>query len=713
MDGTPRPATTALAWSLTALSVGLGVSVLALGISGLHRGLGWAVIGPIWAPFPVTVGLIAWQRPRNSVGWVLLFTAIGIGLFAAASTYGTYAATVGRGLPGAVWALWLQNQAVVLVYPGGSALLLMMLLPNGRLPSRRWRALLFAAAVFTVAIFLITAMAPAPVAGENGSYPTLPNPLRQSFLKVFVANGELLENLVWAIGCVLLLIAGSAPFQRARKARGDEREQVRWIAYVVLMTVVANLISASLLVIAPTQQSTWSTLNTLVNLIGFGVGLPVSAAVAIFKYRLYDIDLIISRTLVFGALAVFITAVYVGLAVGVGSLIGSGGQPNLALSIVATAIVAVGFEPLRERLQRLANRLVYGSRATPYEILSQFSDRVAGSYSAADVLPRMARVLAEGTAAQRGTVWLRSGRTLVPAASWPEAGATGEAIAVTGQLMPPLPDANRTVAVRHEGELLGALSVRKRPGEPLSSTETALLQDLANQAGLVLRNVGLTADLVRHLEDLESSRRRLLAAQGSERARIERDLQHGAQRTLAELRRRLAGAGSRASADPAGTRQLTSELMEEADEALQALRELARGIYPPLLADRGLGAAIEAHARRMPIAVTVDADVGRYPREVESSVYFCILEALRNVEAHAHARLAAVCVRREEGGLTFEVTDDGDGFDADAPAREGGLTTIRDRLDAAGGRLEIGSVPGKGTSLRAWLPAPAQVPAPA
>jgi signal transduction histidine kinase len=515
----------------------------------------------------------------------------------------------------------------------------------------------------------------------------------------------MLENVMYALGGALLLAAGTAPFVKARRARGEAREQIRWIAYVVLVTVAANVVCASLFLIAPAQQGIWSPLIGIINLVGFGFGLPVASAIAIFKYRLYDIDLIISRTLVFGALAAFITAVYVGLAVGVGSLIGSGGQPNLALSILATAIVAVGFEPLRERLQHLANRLVYGRRATPYEVLSQFSDRVAGSYSAGDVLPRMARALADGTVAQSAVVWLRSGRALVPAAHWPGTGAEGEAVEVIGQLLPAIPGADRTVAVRHQGELLGALSVRKRPGESLTTTETKLLEDLANQSGLVLRNVGLTAELVRRLEDLESSRRRLVSAQDSQRARIERDLQQGAQRTLADLRRRLTEARALAIADPTGTRQLTTELMEEADDALQTLRELARGIYPPLLADRGLGAAIEAQARRTPIAVTVDAEVDRYPREVESTVYFCILEALRNVELHAGADRAAVRVSGREGGLAFEVRDDGAGFDPGTSPSEGGLTTVRDRLDAAGGGLEIESVAGRGTTVRGWVPA--------
>src|SRR5260370_3100425 len=165
----------------------------------------------------------------------------------------------------------------------------------------------------------------------------------------------------------------------------------------------------------------------------------IAVMVAILKYRLYDIDVGISRTLVYGALAAFITAVYVGIVVGVGTLVGSGGKPNLVLSIVATAIVAVAFQPVRERLQKIANRLVYGRRATPYEVLAQFSERVAETYAGDEALPRMARVLAEGTGAERADVWLRAGSTLRLTASWPDGTSPEEPLVRRDQLLPAVP----------------------------------------------------------------------------------------------------------------------------------------------------------------------------------------------------------------------------------------------------------------------------------
>ena len=208
----------------------------------------------------------------------------------------------------------------------------------------------------------------------------------------------------------------------------------------------------------------------------------------------------------------FITAVYVGIAVGIGTLVGSGGKPNLALSILATAIVAIGFQPVRERVQKVANRLVYGKRATPYEVLSEFSGRVAETYAADEVLPRMARVLQEGTGAESATVWLRGTEELRPAATFPNGVESNTAVPMRNGTQPALGHATRAVEVRHQGELLGALSVTKRRGEALTPIEQKLVDDLAHQAGLVLKNVGLSADLQTRLDELRASRQRLVSA---------------------------------------------------------------------------------------------------------------------------------------------------------------------------------------------------------
>jgi len=373
----------------------------------------------------------------------------------------------------------------------------------------------------------------------------------------------------------------------------------------------------------------------------------------------------------------------------------------------------VAFQPVRERLQKIANRLVYGRRATPYEVLAQFSERVAETYAADEALPRMARVLAEGTGAQRATVWLRGGSELRLAASWPEsasgndspAARHGSTVPVLGQEQLGNGGGDRIVDVRHQGELLGALGVVKRVGESLTPIEEKLLDDLARQAGLVLKNVGLTADLMQRLEELRASRQRLVAAQDDERRKLERNLHDGAQQHLVALKVKLGLAENLADRDPTRARELLGEIKTDADEALETLRDLARGIYPPLLADQGLAAALESQARKATLPVQIDADgVGRYSQEIEAAVYFCALEALQNVQKYAEATHATVRLRETNGDISVEVEDDGKGFNVATQKQGSGTQNMEDRLDALGGTLTLTSVPGAGTTVRGSLP---------
>src|SRR5258708_22325175 len=283
----------------------------------------------------------------------------------------------------------------------------------------------------------------------------------------------------------------------------------------------------------------------------------------------------------------------VGSVGGVGSVVHSGGGGNLAVSIVATAIVAVAFQPLRDRLQRLANRVIYGKQATPYEVLSTFNEGVAETYAEEEVLSRMARLLADATDATHAEVWIAVGPSLRVAASWPVAEQVSAAVPLDGDQLPALP-APASMAVRHQGELLGALPCANRPGEALTPVAAALLDDLARQAGLVLRNAGLTESLRARVDDLRDSRKRLVTAQDEARRRLERNLHDGAQQNLVAIKVKLGLAKVFADKDPARARQLLGEIKADADEALETLRDLARGIYPPLLADKGLAVALAA-----------------------------------------------------------------------------------------------------------------------
>jgi signal transduction histidine kinase len=649
----------------------------------------------------VAGGLIITRQPKNAIGWLLIVIGLAGITTSDAQLYSFLANNLHhQSLPGAAFSAWLGSWTFLL----GLTLqvtLVLLLFPDGRLPSRRWRpvAWLSAAALLVSNGGLALGAIPRPnYTVDSGGVLDTPSRLADlNALSIF----SFLIGLVCLAGLVV----------RFRRSRGQERQQLKWFTFGGAVFVAGIIV-----VVVPVMQphtnsppewaSTFQQLST--------AAIPIAIAIAVLKYRLYDIDVVISRTLVYGSLAAFITAVYVGIVVGIGTLIGSGGQPNLVLSIIATAIVAVAFQPVRERLQKVANRLVYGKRATPYEVLSQFSERVAETYAADEALPRMARVLAEGTGAESAQVWLRSGAVIRPAATWPEPMGTAEArepVPVQGQLLPSL-SADQAVPVRHQGELLGALTVTKRQGESLTPIELKLVDDLAHQAGLVLKNVGLTAELLARLEELRASRQRLVAAQDDERRRLERNLHDGAQQNLVALKVKLGLAEMLADKDAEKARQLLTELKADTDETLDTLRDLARGIYPPLLADQGLGAALEAQARKATLPVEVLADgIGRYPQEIEAAVYFCVLEALQNIQKYAGAGGATVRLSERDGTVTFEVEDDGKGFDPATAKRGAGMTNMADRLDALGGRIELDSQPGAGARLRGTIPVPQAVPA--
>jgi len=702
-----------LAWGLAAVGIALSTATAALAVANGASIHTLEAVNPLEIvmslTFAIVGGLIASRRSRNPVGWLFLFMAVVMGAGGLAAQYARFAAITHPGVPGAQWALWWSIWSEQFVYPSGAATITLLLIPDGRLPSPRWRAVIPVGVIATLFIAVVLeALGTSPLQGPDNQ-PQLPNPVGLRGLEA-LANGPL--AFWWFVGLAVLLVAAFAPLVRLRRARGDEREQLKWIAYVVVTTAVATLVVAVGSLIAPQAAVVTNDAWLLVNLLGFAVALPIAIGIAVLKYRLYAIDIIISRTLVYGALAVFITAVYVGIAVGVGTLVGGGGKPNLALSIVATAIVAIGFQPARERVQKVANRLVYGKRATPYEVLSEFSGRVAETYAADEVLPRMARVLQEGTGAESATVWLRGSEELRPVATFPDGIARYAPVLMSSGTLAPLPGATRSVEVRHQGELLGALSVNMRRGEALTPNEEKLVDDLAHQAGLVLKNVGLSADLQARLDELRASRQRLVSAQDLERRRLERNLHDGAQQHLVALKVKLGLAQMLLGRDPAKAAATLEQLKGDADEALETLRDLARGIYPPLLADKGLVVALESQARKATVPVSVEAEaVQRYAQDVEATVYFCVLEALQNVQKYASASNVVVRLCAEDGTLSFEVQDDGKGFDAATVRRGAGVINMNDRVDALGGKVQVISHPGAGTCVHGELPAEVRVAA--
>jgi signal transduction histidine kinase len=325
----------------------------------------------------------------------------------------------------------------------------------------------------------------------------------------------------------------------------------------------------------------------------------------------------------------------------------------------------------------------------------------------------MATLLGEGTGARQARVWLKVGDQLRPAASWGEATDDERPLPTPDGQLPVIAGASKVVAVRHQGDLLGALTVTKPPNEPLTVAEGKLVDDLAAQAGLVLRNVGLTEQLRANLEELRASRQRIVAAQDAAARRLERNIHDGAQQQLVAMAVKLRLMGGMVGRDPAKERELADQLLGEAQEALENVRDLARGIYPPLLQDAGLVAALEAQGRKSSFPVAVEADgISRYPQQQEASVYFCALEALQNVAKYAGATRVVVRLREQDGRVAFEVIDDGVGFDPSAKGYGTGMQGMADRLAALGGELTVTSAPGAGTTVGGSVPVRASEPAP-
>ena len=382
--------------------------------------------------------------------------------------------------------------------------------------------------------------------------------------------------------------------------------------------------------------------------------VPAAIGFAIFRYRLYDIDIVISKTVLYGSLTVFITAVYAGLVAGVETL--AGNRHSVLLAALAAAVVAVAVQPARQWARRLARRVVYGRRATPYQVLSQFAQRIGGAYADEEVLPQMASLIAAGTGAGQVVAWLRVAGELRPAA-WSAHRPDAAPLPAGHQVLPPLPEADLTVPVLRQGQLLGAISLRMPKDEPLRPAGQQLVADVASQAGLVLANAGL-------IEDLRASRQRLVTAQDQTRRRLERDIHDGAQQDLVALAIKLQLAHDTIGQDPAQARQILGELKAGAAAALENLRDLARGIYPPMLAGLGLAAALNAHASESPVPVQVEAGTaGRLPQDTEAAMYFCCLEALQNTARYAAASSARITLQARNQALRLTVSDDGTGYD--------------------------------------------------
>ena len=687
---------TAALWAATLLAAlaGLALTLISWGDLKLNDGIS-SLYNPVAAVAYATLGVLIIRRAANLIGWIMLAEGAGIAVFGLTSAYAIAGVAAHPGsLPAAKLAGTLSECSFS---PVTFLIALMFLLfPTGKLPSSRWRPV--AAAGFLVAglnligLVVTPRLLQLPVPG--GISLRYPNPLGvKSFAPVLRAVPV---GTLYGLGVVFVpFIAAVVVSLVVRYRAGDRllRQQIKWLALAAAVFAACLLIA--LLGVAAGQvwlTGAAFTVSAVVSLFG----IPAAMTVAILRHRLFDINVIISRAVVYALLSAAFTGVYVGIVLGIGTFVGHQGGP--VLTIAAAVTIALLFAPLRRRAQLLANRLVYGRRATPYQALSDFAGDMAGQLDLSEAVEKMVSVLAGATGAGRAEAWIRVGTQLRPAAIWPHDSPPRAAVALGPDgALPSFEGASRAVAVQHAGELLGALSLQKPRNEPLTSTEDELLRHLASQAGLVLRNAAL-------IDELRASRRRLVEAQDAERRKIERNLHDGAQQQLVALTIQVRLLEESAD-DPAAVRQLAPAVRDGLHAALDDLRDLARGIYPPLLADQGLVPALQAQARRAALPVEIDADgVGRFPQEAEAAVYFCTLEALQNIAKYADASRATVGLSYSDGSLRFTVTDDGAGFDTASTRHGTGLQGMADRLAALGGALHVRSQPGRGTTLTGQLP---------
>ncbi len=629
-----------------------------------------------------TVGAVLTSKAPGPLGPLFQVTALSISVGILAGEYASRADSNLPGLPAGALVAELGNLMIPIAI--ASLLSAFLFFPDGHLPSRGWRPVLWLLIASGVVGLLYAGIVSPTIELDTGT--AVRNPFAVGALSTWTWMAA-----VWAV----LLAAGAAPslvsvVVRFRRSRGEERQQIRWLAWAAVLLLISFVAVAVTGAFAGQDQS--STANDIAVsflIASVTLGLPGASAIAILRYRLYDLDLVIKKAAVFTIIAVFITVLYVvALALAALSFLGS---------IAAVVLFVLTFNPVRRRARRFADRVVYGRRATPFEVLSEFSERVGETYSIDEVLPRMAQLLAASTGATESRVWLRRDRDLAPVAAWPAGLLEAAPVPVAGEDLPAFEGVS-TFPVTHQGDLLGATTLRLPANDPMDAQKERLVSGLASQAGLALRNVRL-------VEDLRDSRRRIVSAQDERAKRLERDIHDGAQQQLVALAVKLRLADAVIERDPPKAHDLLGQLQAEANDALENLRDLARGIYPPLLADKGLAPALEGQARKSAVPMSFQSDgVGRYTPEIEAAVYFCSLEALNNVAKYAEASHVEVRLTEDDGQLTFQIRDDGAGFDAATAGRGTGLQGMADRLEAIGGALSVTSDPGAGTTISGRVP---------
>ena len=547
---------------------------------------------------------------------------------------------------------------------------------------------------------------------------------------VALAAGDRMPS-AWAVAAataLALLLGLPGANQRYMRTAGLARQRLQLIGCGVALVVEAALVIAALRVLVGWPKPAGAVAAAATVLVPLSLALGASPRVA------RRVDRVLVHTVAVTGLTAVVVAVYVLVVIGLGRSPDDPERDVLLLSMVAAAVASVVYVPARERLAELANRLVYGERHPPDEVLRTWGSRLSRAIPMDELLLQLAESLRKVMALRRAEVWTGSGDRLELTVSVPDkeappitlgpkerpvvsrAGVSGNAWLEVW--IPQLLEGRSTAQLRiapacHSGEVLGLLVVeRPGDGDRFSEEDDRVLTELARQVGLALHNVQLDSALQESLEEvrraneeLRASRARIVATADAERRKIERNLHDGAQQHLVALAVNLRLAKDILSDDPETAGEMLEALASDVKDTIQELRDLAHGIYPPLLMDSGLGEALRAAANRSPLDVTVEADgVGRHPAEIEAAVYFCCLEALQNAAKHAPEADVQISVTANDDELRFLVQDDGPGFDVAAATAGHGYVNMSDRLGAIGGTVEWRSAPGHGAAVEGCIP---------
>lgn len=640
-------------------------------------------VGPVATAVLASLGaLVVLRSATRTYGWLMLALALGTGVVAVAGMYAVYAVAIRpeAGLPLVTLAVWVQDLWMFNLLLG--SLLLPALFPDGTFASPRWRRpVLLTTGVWLalIAAFVVTEREASNWFESVGASP--PNPTGLLPIPTAVINtiwlGVVLASIVVGIGSLVT---------RWRRADRELRLRLKWVLYafgILLAVGVLGLANTVLEEVAGVDLGLAPVINLLSAVAMLGV--VVALGLAVLKHRLYDVDLVINRTIVYGVLTVVVVATYVAVVVGVGALLEI--QESL-LALVVTGVVAVAFAPLRDRVQAAVNRLMFGQRDDPYVVLAELGRRLARSGAPDTALRRLCETVATSLKLPGAAIELDHD------GGWRTAASYGTDVDA---------DADLVVPLHHHGEVVGRLVVAPRsPREPLSDQDRQLLEDIAHQAGALARSVRL-------LQELQLSRERLVVAREEERRRIRRDLHDGLGPSLAAQTFRMDALLERLPTDPDGAAELVADLKEQNQQVVADIRRLVDELRPAALDQLGLAAALAAHAGQLQhnggptVEVEVRPDpLPDLPAAVEVAAYRIAREAVTNVVRHAQASRCEAHVEVDGSTLAVVIADDGVGVEQ--PVTPGvGLTSMRARAEELGGSLVVTSAEG-GTHVRATLP---------